>query len=636
MRPEVLIETERLTLGVLLCGVVALSLSDFVSPMYWAVVMGIAAMRLWRGPVFCLTEMQASLIGWAGFFWVGLELLLGRDFLVAFTDFLLILSLAVVIEAATPRNHLHRLITGQFLVLAAAVLTDSVLYALPLAAFVVLMWRASRRLYGINPTGGDLPLGGWQRDVKTAAILIVAAAVLFVLLPRTDMGTIFRNVQRQLATSGFSDRVQFGDFARALDPIVIMRVEAGPGVDADVFRRQIMSRYWRGTSLSRFTGTGWQQGQERQLAVWDAHQGIRLTEAAPLLSVTVYREAMDHAYLFVPDGLVHVRDMPLRAGLTATGSLKFTERPGSRLRLRMGLAASGHRLVNTPPGRWARSAVDEPGIAAWAKRLSAGARTPAARLERIAAELRTWDYALNAPIDATHPISSFVLQTRRGHCELFASALALAARTLGIPARIVNGYYGGDWNDVGKFLLIRQQHAHTWVEAWLDGRWQRFDPTPPARWQLSGVRFQAFDRIWESVKLAWYRYVLEFQDQDRVVMFAALREVMRAYGLYALVLLACVVPGWQWLSRLRREQRHLATWPVIDRWLRRRGVRRLPHQPLRMLLRPAGVDANLWYRFVAEWERQAFGAARGWGRWRLYRHLRALSPARWYPSRDPV
>ncbi len=629
MRPDVLLETERLTLGVLLCGVASLSFSDFVSPVYWSVVTGIAAIRLWWGPAFCLGEMQASLIGWAGFLWVGLELLLGRDFLVAFTDFLLILSLAVVIEAATPRNHLHRLITGQFLVLAAAVLTDSVLYALPLAAFVALMWRASRRLYGINPVGPDLPLGGWGRDMKTAVLLIAAAALLFVLLPRTGIGTAFRNVQRQLAISGFSDQVQFGDFARVLDPTVIMRVEPGPGVDTDAFRRRVMSRYWRGIALSRFAGTGWRQGPEHQVSVWNAHQNIRLGGGARLFPVNVYREAMDHAYLFVPDGLVGVRDVPSRLGLTSTGSLKFTEKPVRRMRLTLWLGARDPRPYSAPPGRWARAPVQEPGIAAWARRLGAGIREPAARLEKIAAELRSWDYDLNAPIDPAHPVSRFVLQTRRGHCELFASALALAARTLGIPARVVNGYYGGDWNDVGKFLLIRQQHAHTWVEAWIDGRWQRFDPTPPARWQLSGVRFKALDRVWESVKLAWYRYVLEFRNQDRSGIFAAFRTMLRSYGIHLLLLLLGAAAVWRGMAWLRRHRSRPAAWPVLDRWLRRRGMCRSPHQPLRALPHPAGVEAERWRAFVAGWERQAFGAGPRWGFWRLHRHLRALSSAHW-------
>ena len=141
------VRTERLTLAVLVSGVAALALSDFVSPIYWFMVAIVATLRWWRGSNFALTEMQASMIGWVGFIWVGLELLSGRAWAIAFSDFMLILSLAVTVEAATPRNHLHRLLTATFLILAAAVLTDSFLFVVPLTAWLWFMWRSAACLY---------------------------------------------------------------------------------------------------------------------------------------------------------------------------------------------------------------------------------------------------------------------------------------------------------------------------------------------------------------------------------------------------------------------------------------------------------------------------------------------------------
>ncbi len=630
MRPDTLLEAERLTLGVLLCGVAALSFSDFVSPVYWLLVVSIAVLRLWRGTAFSLTEMQASLIGWAGFFWVGLELMMGRDFLVSFTDFLLILSLAVVIEAATPRNHLHRLITGQFLVLAAAVLTDSVLYAVPLAAFLLLMWRASSRLYGINISGGDLPLGGWGQDFQLAAMMLAAASLLFVLLPRVGFGTAFQNVQRQLATSGFSGQVQFGDFARVLDPTVIMRVEAGPGVNVQEFHRQIQGRYWRGVALPYFTGHGWRKGRERLLHAWKEHGDVNLGNSGETMAVTVYREAMDHPYLFVPNGLVRVWDNPLPLRQTATGSLEFARKPRQRLLLNMQLGGLRQAPAPLPPEGRDNAAAISPAIAAWARKVSAGTHKPGAQLEKITGELRSWDYDLHAPIDAAHPVEAFILQTRRGHCELFASALALAARSLGVPARVVNGYYGGDWNDVGGFLLIRQQHAHAWVEAWINGRWQRFDPTPAVRWQMSGVRFQDWDRVWESVKLAWYRYVLEFRNQDRGALLSWLRQWLWGTVMWLPAAGLLVVLGWAGFRRdpACRWWRRRSAWPLLDWWLRLRGIERQPYQPLRALPQPDGIDAGRWQQFVSDWERQAFGRTPNWNIWQLLSHLRALSVPR--------
>ena len=81
-----------------------------------------------------------------------------------------------------------------------------------------------------------------------------------------------------------------------------------------------------------------------------------------------------------------------------------------------------------------------------------------------------FEYSLNRPPPAPNvdPIEDFVTRNRSGHCEYFASALALMLRSQGIPARVVIGFRGGEWNPLGSFLDVRQLHAHAWVEAYLE------------------------------------------------------------------------------------------------------------------------------------------------------------------------
>lgn len=242
-------------------------------------------------------------------------------------------------------------------------------------------------------------------------------------------------------------------------------------------------------------------------------------------------------------------------------------------------------------------------------------------------ELKGWEYDLNAPVDHKAPVTSF-LELKRGHCELYATTLALAARSMGIPARIVNGYYGGEWNELGGFYLIRQQHAHSWIEAWLDGQWQRFDPTPASRWQLSGIRFPALDEVWESVKLSWYRYVLEFQDSDRSQTFKSLINLMKTYALWVVLIVASIAL----ITLLKRSGFTLprsilagGLYAILDRWLIKRGIKRQLYQPLRHLSLPKGVQEEQWRQFIRRWESQAYGERERWSRWELKRHLRALS-----------
>jgi transglutaminase-like putative cysteine protease len=126
------------------------------------------------------------------------------------------------------------------------------------------------------------------------------------------------------------------------------------------------------------------------------------------------------------------------------------------------------------------------------------------------------------------PVEDFVSNHRTGHCEYFASALTLMLRSQGIPARMIVGYRGGEFNYVGHYFLIRQKHAHAWVEAYLTpdevpagsldqaemhagGGWLRLDPTPGRSNAMQIVRPGMFDRVSKSFDYAqwlWSDYVL--------------------------------------------------------------------------------------------------------------------------------
>lgn len=125
------------------------------------------------------------------------------------------------------------------------------------------------------------------------------------------------------------------------------------------------------------------------------------------------------------------------------------------------------------------------------------------------------------------PIEDFVANHRTGHCEYFASALALMLRSQGIPSRIITGYHGGELNSLGSYYQVRQKHAHAWVEAYLSaedtppeevaglpsagGSWYRLDPTPSSNRPLALKEPTIGDRVGDAfdyVDLLWRDYVL--------------------------------------------------------------------------------------------------------------------------------
>ena len=118
------------------------------------------------------------------------------------------------------------------------------------------------------------------------------------------------------------------------------------------------------------------------------------------------------------------------------------------------------------------------------------------------------------PLPAQNGVDYFLTRTRQGHCELFASALALMARSRGIPARVVSGYRGGDFSEPDRAYSVRASMAHLWVEAYFAGvGWVRFDPSPQASLDTSrlGTMRAAFSRQLLRGKMFWYQSVMGFQ-----------------------------------------------------------------------------------------------------------------------------
>ena len=153
---------------------------------------------------------------------------------------------------------------------------------------------------------------------------------------------------------------------------------------------------------------------------------------------------------------------------------------------------------------------------------------PAPELARsLETALRGFRYTLDNPSGrAANPLEDFLDRTQAGHCEYFASALALMLRARGVPARVVNGYRLGPWIPEGGYFRISQDQAHSWVEYWDAGRWLRADPTPaaplgtgPANGTLSAVA-----RWLDTLSYRWDRYVVRFSDQDQQAGFTWVQE----------------------------------------------------------------------------------------------------------------
>jgi transglutaminase-like putative cysteine protease len=140
------------------------------------------------------------------------------------------------------------------------------------------------------------------------------------------------------------------------------------------------------------------------------------------------------------------------------------------------------------------------------------------KVDAVMKHLAGFDYTTEQSISArvaagADPVEGFVFDTQRGHCEYFATAMALMLREVGVPTRNVNGYYGAHYNEMGDFYAVRQADAHSWVEVYFDGLgWVTFDPTPPAgRTAGDGAGFfPAGAKAVEALRNAYLNYVIDY------------------------------------------------------------------------------------------------------------------------------
>jgi hypothetical protein len=140
------------------------------------------------------------------------------------------------------------------------------------------------------------------------------------------------------------------------------------------------------------------------------------------------------------------------------------------------------------------------------------------------------EYTLDLPANASdNPVERFLVETKRGHCEEFASAMAVLLRLRGVPARLANGYYSAEYNGLTKEYIVRHSHAHTWVEVFFeDHGWLPFDPTPEEWLSGSGDTQRALDWLsqqaahgFDALRSLWYHYVIDYDFSRQRFIYGA-------------------------------------------------------------------------------------------------------------------
>jgi len=159
----------------------------------------------------------------------------------------------------------------------------------------------------------------------------------------------------------------------------------------------------------------------------------------------------------------------------------------------------------------------------------------AAAVQRYLEDPENFAYTLNLESygDDADPIEQFLLDDRKGHCSLFASAMVLMLRCQGVPSRIVNGFRGGRWSEMTRSYAVQSNYAHSWVEVYFRGHgWVVFDPSPAVSADLAGQRYLANwrEELEGWFQMQWNRFVIGFKRSHQKEIYTKVTAVGEGFA----------------------------------------------------------------------------------------------------------
>jgi protein-glutamine gamma-glutamyltransferase len=504
-----------------------------------------------------------------------------------------------LLETARRRDRYVVIAAALYLLLAAA-LDNQDLALLPLYAAHAWLCAAALAV-SAHPQSALDGRAAARLAARSLLCALPLAVLVFLFFPRLA-GSLWALPAPGRAATGLSDTLTPGAISELIEsPEPVFRVwfDGVPPPPAQ--------RYWRGPVLEDFDGATWSR---RLLSGFGAPRSI-----APLGAPYRYRLTLEPSaqrWLFALDTVAAApRGIPVR--LTPDHvlvSVRPLLEPVTYEALSYTHARDGDPLpagIRSLDGRVLRRL--NPRTLALAHRLRAEAGGDAAFVNAALEFLRRggFRYTLTPPRLTGDEIDELLFTTRQGFCGHYASAFATLMRDGGVPARIVTGYLGGEWNPIGNYLLVRQSDAHAWVEVWLDGRgWTRIDPTAvvaperlthdlldimpaagsAAERLILEVRWLASARqAWDAANAWWTTTVIDFDLSSQLALLARLG--VRAPGLgaltAALALALCIwLAGTAWHQgrppSVRRPDRLARSYGRLCGKLARAGTARLPHE----------------------------------------------------------
>ncbi|HEX8185247.1 MAG TPA: DUF3488 and transglutaminase-like domain-containing protein [Blastocatellia bacterium] len=415
--------------------------------------------------------------------------------------------------------------------------------------------------YRAKDAGGQAGRGfGRVRYLVGASVVQVVMVValtlpFFFLIPRFGGGNAGRGIGESQAITGFSNKVELGQVASIKSsPRIVMRVQLD--------RQPSRYLHWRGVALERYDGRSWSLSETRENRVlvmtqdgrFNGHPsgadsqfnrqyqwGYSAADRQNSIEQRIILEPLDTPTLFAAQKPVQVygpigmlRRDRLTDALAADGLRGRTNyivwsdiSVPSEQDLRADSPALSPKEIKEVNTRLPRKI--DPRIEQLAHDITRNAPTPYDKVKAIEGELKTrFGYTLDLSIKGSDPLAEFLFDVREGHCEYFATAMVIMLRTLSIPARIVNGFQMGEYNDINHLYTVRESDAHSWVEVYFprSQTWVEFDPTPAAGINdySQGGLLARLRKYMDAMEVFWLDYIVTLDSEEQASMMVSLQQ----------------------------------------------------------------------------------------------------------------
>ncbi|HEY6254152.1 MAG TPA: DUF3488 and transglutaminase-like domain-containing protein [Candidatus Angelobacter sp.] len=520
------------------CALAGTGKLDFFSLVLVGFALLLRGYQLYKGTTVVIAERWTSYFTLFYFiFYLFDYFFLTQSFVSATVHMVLFIMVIKIFSVQRDRDLMYLAVLSFLMLLAAAVLTVDTVFLLTFCLFMLTamstfvsmeMRRSEResRVITVSPRNENK----FSRSLYSvagllAASTLVVAVVIFFVLPRMNMGGYLQSLGSQTDfVSGFSDTMNLGGIGRIQQSnAAVMHVQVLHGA----FPRDAK---WRGVALANFDGHRW-TNPPQDIATLERLRGAGLdlwplrVENVPLYS-NAHQSTFGYRVIMEPVGsyIFFLASTPLRVSgpyyevTISTGGAVTKTDAGRTIDVYEGEADTSDP---EPIVRNSTSSNYSPGITSYylglpehldrripslARTITASATSNYGRAKAIEKYLReNLGYTLNLPGAEADPLANFLFERKRGHCEYFASSMAIMLRTLNIPSRVVNGFRGGEYNDLNHTYIIRGRDAHSWVEAFFpEYGWVTFDPTPlvPAEgndtWSRMAMYMDALHEMWRE------------------------------------------------------------------------------------------------------------------------------------------